>query len=252
MPPDTLRWPVSSVPPPLSAGQAHLWRIDLLESLPPVELVQALSAAEREHAERFYFERDRRRFIVSHAALRAILAAYLQLEPGEMIYTFGPSGKPAVDPARHGRSLAFNLAHSEELALVALAEAQDVGVDIEYIRPLEKLDELARYNLTAGEWAAFETLPAWQKSRAFFRTWAGKEAYIKALGRGLSLPLNTFALSEKPDLPGACTVLEANSGLPVAGWTIWEVEVRDGYAAALAIPDSICDFQGWSYSSKQG
>jgi len=223
-----------------SPSQAHLraqtvdiWRIDLNLEPGCLPALQALlSSEEADQARRFHFERDRRRYLVSHAALRCILGGYLDLSPQSISFRFSRHGKPSL--REHG-GLYFNLAHSHELALVAVTGLGEVGVDIEHVRPLADMDSIARHSFSEHEYNQLQALPAGQRLQGFFRCWSRKEAFIKALGEGLSYPLQQFSVIFGSE---ASSRLAAISDRPAeaARWTLHGIDMDDReYAAAYAV-----------------
>lgn len=193
--------------------------------------IDLLNRAERQRAERLVFESDQRRFINAHALLRAILGRCLDRPPNSLRFTADDRGKPRLhDPPV---DLRFNLSHSGDLALVALTVGREVGVDLEQYRPIEVLD-LARHFFAESERSALEALAPSERLPAFFRCWTRKEAFIKALGAGLSFPLDDFDVDiTADDVP---QVLRACRDLPAAPrqWRIVPLAMAPGYAAALA------------------
>jgi 4'-phosphopantetheinyl transferase len=195
----------------LGKDEAHVWIVRLDASS---EAAVLLSADERERAERFHFQRDKNCFINSHAALRRILGNYLSKDPGALEFAYNPHGKPHLP----GAPLQFNLSHSGDLALIAITTASAIGVDVELIRDDLSIAALADAILSEQELTAFrEMSPAEQRSE-FFRIWVIKEAYTKAIGKGLSIA------------PGS---LEAQK-LPAR-----ILDTPHGYSAAVAAPATL-------------
>ncbi len=205
----------------LDSRDVHVWVVDVEAGAARGEV---LSAAERSRAERFRFEKDRNRFIVSHAALREILSGYTGRDPASIEFETLAHGKPALVDA----PLRFNLSHSAELALVAVAAGCELGVDIERIRPQLEMEAIARRFFSERETEALLEYSEAEREPAFFRCWTRKEAYVKALGGGLTIPLASFEVS-----------LDAGSAELVRGgdgrWALHALEVNDSYAAALAV-----------------
>lgn len=170
--------------------EVHLWTFRLEPELDDGGL---LASCERVRADRFHFRRDRDRFIAGRAQLRRILGAYLRQPPELVQFCYGASGKPAVS-----EPLAFNLSHSGDFAALAVARFE-LGVDIECIRPIE--EEVAERFFAADEVMRLRSLPQAQQTEAFFACWTRKEAYVKALGDGLLLPLDSFSVSLEPEAP---------------------------------------------------
>lgn len=190
------------VPAPLGA---RLWLVDLRQSK-GWPLQGLLSDAERERAMRFRFERDARRYLVSHAALRQVLGRALNLSACQIPIQIGREGKPYLAHF----PLHFNMSHSEDWALIGIHPDRVMGVDIEQEHPLGDIDSLARHNFGRQEWADFVARPAEQQASAFLTCWTRKEACLKAVGSGLSTEPHTFEAGVDP-VPQRVT-LAAESG----------------------------------------
>ena len=167
----------------------ELWHFVLHQWPAPPQLA-TLSAQEQARASRFVFDRDRRRYQAAHVGLRDLLAARTGVPAAELVFEEGPFGKPALA----GGLCAFNLSHSEDVALVALADAGvgEIGVDVEMLRPMADAAALARQNFSASENAELAALPSGDQSLAFLLGWTRKEACLKAIGSGLSIAPNIF------------------------------------------------------------
>ncbi|MDP4021180.1 4'-phosphopantetheinyl transferase superfamily protein [Methylobacterium sp. NEAU 140] len=193
-----------------------------------------LDPGERARAARFLRPEDRDRFVASHAALRLLLGQALGTDPAAVAFTAGPAGKPELAGAARG-ALHFNLSHSGRFALVGLARAA-IGVDVEAVRPLPDALRIARGQFAPDEAAALAALPRGQVEAVFFGLWTRKEAVVKALGAGLSLPLARFSVSLPPAEP---RLLRMPGG--AAAWSLAAVEVGPGAAATVAVaaPDAV-------------
>jgi len=207
-----------------AAGEVSIALFDL--DVEPDELVTYagwLDAGERERAARFRFERDCNRFIARRGQLREILARDLGIAPGAVRLTAGDHGKPVLldDP-----DLRFNLSHSNGRALVATARGRAIGCDIEWRNPELACPKVAERLFAPAEYAALTALPPHQWVAGFFNCWTRKEAYVKALGLGLSYPLDAFTVSVSPDELARFTSDEQ-------GWTLTSFEPAPGYQAAL-------------------
>ena len=156
-----------------------------------------LSPEETARAERFYFPRHRRAFVLGRAALRALVAGYLGMDAAEVGFIYGPQGKPALATVKTC-SLRFNASNSGDLAAYAFTTGCDIGVDVEQHRALADLENIAHRFFSPEETAELLELSAAEKTAAFFRCWTRKEAYIKALGGGLSIPLDSFRVTLRP------------------------------------------------------
>lgn len=190
------RWRPCLEPPGLKEDEIHVWRVELIQ---PSEIYAAcldiLSPDEHQRAERFYFERHRRRYIVARGALRFILGRYLERRPGQVRFTYGRFGKPDLKGGATASDLRFNLSHAEDIALIALTRGSEIGVDVEFVREEFTGMEVAERFFSRAEVEALRASPEESRADAFFVCWTRKEAYIKALGAGLSHSLQQFTVS---------------------------------------------------------
>ena len=164
-------------------------------------LEATLADEEKARAARFIFERDRDRFIAARGILRDLLGRYLRCAPQTIEFVYGPRGKPAVAGAAARPDICFNLSHSHGLAVVAIGREREVGIDVELIRPEFAGEEIAKRYFSAKEIAELSRLPAELRTEGFFLCWTRKEAYIKAKGDGLQIPLDSFDVSLSPGRP---------------------------------------------------
>lgn len=229
--------------PALADGEVHVLAVDLDE--PPEGFRELLSAAERERAARFHFDVHRRRFVVSHGALRLILAAELGVAPKGLEFSEGERGKPEL---RAHPELQFNLSHSASCALIALTRTAPVGVDVEERRKIERAEMIARRYFSPAEVMAFDALPREQHLAAFYRCWTRKEAYLKATGEGLALPLHGFDVTLGPDEP-ALFLRVAERHDPDTGWSLFDLRVTGNFAGALALQNRSVSVRAWPWSS---
>jgi 4'-phosphopantetheinyl transferase len=215
--------------------EVHVWRAALDQSASQVQdFLHILAPDEQARAARFYFARDRQHFIVARGVLRSILGCYLNQVPESLAFCYSAHGKPALAEQSARDAIHFNVSHSNELALYAITRGRQVGIDIEHIRLDLAVAEIAGRFFSRREVAKLRTLPAEIQREAFFRCWTRKEAYIKALGEGLSLPLDQFDVwpaSGEPDTaPGA-----QRDPSEASGWSLQELMPAPGYAAAVAV-----------------
>ena len=234
----------------LQPRQVDIWRarLDLpTDSLKRLEAT--LSADEIQRADRFHFQGHKDRFIAAHGCLRDILARYHHWEPGQLTFSANDHGKPALsaDPSEH--KMDFNLSHSGDLALVAVTWERKVGVDLERIRQGISAQVIAQQYFSKSEVAELLGLPSEQREIGFFNCWTRKEAYIKAQGLGLSLPLESFDVSLAPNEPA---ILRATRPDPqeAARWALLALEVSPDYAAALAVQDQGLEFRFWDWNTR--
>lgn len=223
----------------LAAGEVHTWRVPLdVPDAARRHLVGLLSDDERERAARFHHERDGAAFIAAHGALRLILGRYLHLDPAALRFRASAHGKPSLDGLA-GTTLTFNLSHSHRLALIAVSTGREVGVDVEWMRADLADMRVAERFFSAHEVGVLRSLPAADRVRGFFNCWTRKEAYIKARGEGLSMPLHEFDVTLAPGEPARLLSTRADP-CDAARWALAALEPGDGYAAAVA-----AEGQGW-------
>jgi len=203
----------------------------------PAEIVaalwQLLSRDERERAEKFHYAEHRQHYIVARGSLRRLLAERLRIAPRSVEFVETEYGKPRLAPVHGSTDLDFNLSHSGALALYAFASGRAVGADIELIREVPDIDDLAARFFSPSEIASLQALPLARRSLAFLACWTRKEAFIKALGQGLSCPLDAFDVTIDPDAPARITRIEAGIG-SVANWTMQAFTPSPCYIAAVA------------------
>lgn len=217
--------------PALADDEVHVWQVAL--DLPGPQLDagwQLLDPPERERAQRYRFARDRSRFVAGRGQLRAMLARYLGGAPAEVAFSYTTYGKPLL-AGPGAAALHFNVAHSADRALIAICRSRPVGVDIEHIQPTIAAAGLAAAFFAPEEQAALQGLGSQAMIQTFFRLWACKEAYSKAHGQGLSLPLDRFAIALDP---GPARLLYS-CGDSEAAWQICELAAGADYVAALAV-----------------
>jgi 4'-phosphopantetheinyl transferase len=224
----------------LAPDEVHVWRAALGQPTErSLKLWPLLSSDEQERASRFRFQQHRNDFVVARGLLRRILSSYLRTEARRLKFTCGPQGKPALAPDAGVAKLRFNLSHSHQLVLFALTLGREVGIDLEHIRPeFADLEAAVRF-FSPREIAQLTALPANQQTAAFYNCWTRKEAYIKARGGGLSLPLDQFDVSLAPGEPARLLGV-LNDAREAARWTLMDLQPAPGYAAALAV-----EGQGW-------
>jgi 4'-phosphopantetheinyl transferase len=221
----------------LQAGDVHVWYIDLaVDAATAGRLAGRLSEAERARAGRFAFDREARRFVVARSALRGLLGGYLGLAPGDLDFTYGAHGKPALAGAH--AALGFNLSHSGEVAVVATGWNRALGVDLELRRPLPDLAAVAARSFAPRELAVLAALPEADRPAAFFRCWTRKEAFIKATGQGLAQPLDGFVVSLGPDEPARFLDIDGDPAA-LGRWTLHDLEPPVGYAGALVVEGAV-------------
>jgi len=232
----------------LDLGEIHVWRVSLAQTESCLQsLQQTLSTDERTKADRFRFPKDRSQFIVSRGALRAILSRYLNISSHILCFDYNPYGKPSLTVAQGGNTLRFNLSHSRGIALIALTKNRDIGVDIEGINPNFSCLEIANKFFSPLENSVLRSLPEHLQATAFFTCWTRKEAYIKAVGKGLSIPLNQFDVSLAPGEPAALLNVEGNPE-EASRWSLIELFPSSDMVAAVAVAGDCSKLHCWEWT----
>jgi len=228
----------------LPPGEIHVWSVPLDPSAAIVErLAKSLAADEWERARRFRFDRHRRRYQVGRGVLRELLGAYLGMPAREVVFSYGPRGKPFLGgPAAVAGGLSFNLSNSHELALIGLLRGPEIGVDVELLKPMPDLEQIAERFFSVSERTALRALPADQKREGFFNCWTRKEAYLKAVGEGLAAPLDSFDVTLIPGEPPRMLTLKGDAER-ASRWTYRCFRPASDYIGALAI-EGIDGFAG--------
>ncbi len=216
-----------------------MWRSTLDLPLESIDFfAKLLSSDEQIRADRFRFAQHRQRFIAGRGILRSLLGRYLQIAPDQLQFTYSEKGKPSLANQR----LQFNVAHSQGLALYAVALDRPVGVDLEQIRAIADLDSLTQRFFTSNEHAAIVALPASQQSHVFFRYWVCKEAYLKATGDGLA-KLQELEISL--DSNQAC--LTKISQGTVADWHLRELGLEENFVGAIVSSSHHDNLTCWQF-----
>ncbi|HEY7308591.1 MAG TPA: 4'-phosphopantetheinyl transferase superfamily protein [Gemmataceae bacterium] len=225
-------WQAAAAPPPLTVDDIHVWRIALeLRDATLAQMRETLAEDERQRADRFHFEKDRRHFIAGRGALRAILSRYLGRHAQDVRFAYTNYGKPYL---AEETVLRFNLAHSHGLALLAVTHGREIGVDLELIRDNLEGEQLAERFFSPREVDALRTLAPELRREAFFHCWTRKEAYIKAIGKGLSMALDQFDVSLRPGEPAALLATH-HDPKEAWRWSMRSLVPNEGYVGALAV-----------------
>jgi 4'-phosphopantetheinyl transferase len=227
----------------LAENEVQLWRVDLEAVAEEEERCrQILAPDELERASRYRFSRDRRAYVAARAVLRTILGRYVNSDPSEIAFSYSENGKPSLAPHSRANPIDFNVSHSGGLGLIGFTCKRQVGVDIEKIRARFDGDAISRF-FSKQEQTELLLLPSEERDVGFFRCWTRKEAYIKAAGKGLSLPLQQFDVSVKAGDEDALLATRpdpAESG----HWSLREVPVGPDYVGAICV-----EGQGWVFKN---
>jgi 4'-phosphopantetheinyl transferase len=262
-------------PPPqdLDCPQAeiHLWQATFGDFTPDLPKLQALlSEDEQARAARFAFDLHRQRYIVARGLLRCVLSRYTGIPAAALAFTYGLKGKPSLDghQMRLGQPIHFNLSHSQERAVYAVTAVGPVGVDLEWVRPVENLTQISRRYFSQEEMALLQRYSGVAQAQMFFRLWTAKEAYLKAIGVGLSqirqvqlapISVSPEAVSPEAVSPEAASPEDAipflesesfklgfQSGLNLdKPWQLWEFSPARQYWGSLAYAADPCPVLCW-------
>jgi 4'-phosphopantetheinyl transferase len=241
-------WPPAPKDVTLADNEVHVWRAQLELSSSQVQRLRGiLTDDELERANRFSFKIDRQRFITARGILRSILSHYITISPSHLRFYCNQYGKPFLAPEISSSPLDFNLSHSSSMALYAVTRHTEIGVDIERVRYDFEYEEIAKCFFSINEMAVLRTIPTKKKLEAFYKCWTRKEAYIKAHGKGLSMPLDSFDVSFAPWGPPMLLIAKdepQESNL----WTLLDLKPGLGYVGALAVKGTGCTFKYWEWN----
>jgi len=233
----------------LAQNEVHVWSFLLEQTEEIYQRLQAtLSDDERQRAAQFKFERLQKRFVVARGALRDILRRYLKVAAEKIAFEYEAHGKPKLTEANNQNDIRFNLSHAENLALFAVSRGRAIGVDVEFIRPLADAEKIAKRFFAPRESSVFCALPAAQKPAAFFNCWARKEAFIKAIGEGLSHPLHRFDVSFIEGEPPALLSTRPNPE-EARKWTLHALTPAPDHVGAFVVAGNRFDLTCWQWEA---
>jgi 4'-phosphopantetheinyl transferase len=237
------RWPVGTAVPLLPPDELHVWCVRLARPPAAVSaLFTILSSDEQARAAKFHFAEDRAHYVVGRATLRLLLGRYEGVEPTAVTFHYSLHGKPAM----MGSDLRFNVSHAAGVALLAFARGHEVGVDVEAVRPLPDAHRVAKRFFAAAEYEAYTAVPDAQKPHAFFNCWTRKEAFIKAIGEGLSCPLKSFEVTLRPDEPAQLLYVRGRQ-TEAAGWQLHALEPLPGFVGAVLAERGAWQLHCWQW-----
>lgn len=238
--PEVFAWSEAPDSLSLTTGAVHVWRVDLEQPENVLERFRGVMDVEEiDRANRFHFEKHRRHFITGRGFLRHVLARYVNANPEAVKFSYGAYGKPSVS------GLQFNMSHSHNVGILALAENRELGVDVEHIRADFATEDIARRFFSRAEVEGFNSLPVNERVAAFFRCWTRKEAYIKAIGLGMSQPLDEFDVTLRPEEPA--TLLYAKED-DAARWEMSDLDVGPDYAGAVIVEAPVSKIHCWHFN----
>ncbi|MBR8827833.1 MAG: 4'-phosphopantetheinyl transferase superfamily protein [Gomphosphaeria aponina SAG 52.96 = DSM 107014] len=221
----------------ITAREVHVWRANLNLPIARVnELVNILSEDEEKRANRFYFEEHRKRFIVARGTLRLILAQYLAIAPEKFKFKYSDKGKPSLK----GEQLQFNVSHAEDLALYGFTLERKIGVDVEYVRKVRDVENIAERFFSEREAEIIKQLAPEEKITAFLHFWTGKEAYFKATGEGISGGLDEIEI----DLNSGLLRIKGDSQAAL-GWCLYKIIPGKDYLGTVAVEGQDLKLSFW-------
>jgi 4'-phosphopantetheinyl transferase len=219
----------------LPEDEVHLWQVDLaLVAKAEQRWEGILSADERARAARFHFAQDRQYFTATRALLRMVLGSYVDGDPKALVFRYSEKEKPSLASPRSASRVEFNVSHSGGVAMLAFARERLLGVDVEQLRENFDHEAIALRFFSEQELVQLAELKPSERFHGFFRCWTRKEAYIKAQGTGLSLPLHQFDVSLSPGDENALLSTRPDA-IEAARWSLREVPASEGYLAALCV-----------------
>ncbi len=239
---------------PQKIGITDDYTVDVWRGIRPSDVAEninherLLSSEEKERSEKFVYQKDRDLFIFSHGMLRNILAGYTGCSPIELQFTANAYGKPSLVLPAEGQGLHFNLTHSRDVVLLAVTRKETVGVDVEYLREINDVEQLSERYFSESERAYLRRLPPKEQLTGFFQCWVLKESYIKAIGMGLIYPLDKFSVSLSQTLETK-TIL-CDSDIEIEYELVAQLlDPQPNYSAAVTFSSFINVIRCFSYES---
>jgi 4'-phosphopantetheinyl transferase len=220
-----------------SGREIHVWAVQLFAADDVLDVFESiLSPEEIDRKRRLRFGSDRHAFVISRGVLRILLSRYLSIHAEDVRFTYGRRGKPRL--ANAVLDLRFNSSHCNKIAVYCITLGCELGIDVEQIRPLQEIEAIAHRYFCAEETADLISAPAAERESSFFRCWTRKEAFIKAIGDGLAIPLNSFRVSLKGDHLAELVQVEGDFAA-ATDWKLHEIIPTGGYICALAYRDNL-------------
>jgi len=225
-------------------NEIHVWHAALdREEKNLGQLESTLSREEKARADRFHFVNDRNRFVVARGLLRELLGGYLQKAPACLEFSYGQHGKPSLSGENASSGICFNLSHSSGLVVYAIARERNLGIDVEHVHVDSAGEDIAKRYFSALEVNDMRSLPPEARVEGFFHCWTRKEAYLKATGMGLQIPLDSFSVSLLPGQPA-----QLLGGVEPC-WHMAAYHPADGYVAAAVYDGAPCSIKYFSVDS---
>ncbi len=228
----------------LNKNETHIWCADLNRSdLAEKDFTKVLSRDESERASKFRFSVDCKRFIARRGILRLLVGEYIKMSPEKVVFQYGEQGKPFVSG---NSAFHFNLSHSENIILFAFTEEHELGIDVEYTNRMIELKEIATRFFSPNETKVLLNLSEKHQPKGFFNCWTRKEAFIKAVGQGLSFPLDEFEVSLKPSDEARLIATHWNPD-DVDKWSLRSFEPAEKFVGAIAVKGKISEIKFYKF-----
>lgn len=243
-----MTWAPAPRVPQLQTDEVHVWSVLLAvgDELTK-QLSEHLSPNELERASRYLADQHRRRFIVSRARQREILARYLNASPVRLRFRYEPLGKPVLDTPFRNNRLRFNLSNSGDVALLAVGLDEELGVDVERVRDFSNLEPFSERYFSQQECAVLHSQSSAERLAAFFHCWTRKEAILKATGKGLTSPLDQVIVSIAPGEPSRVLSIDGDSD-KAAEWWLAALAPVAGYVGAVARRSAAPWLRCWQFA----
>ena len=236
-------WQKNSYGLRLFSYEVHIWCADLKNALAEqAMLYDLLSIDERERVSEYKFAKDAQYYTCARGILRKILGRYLTVDPKNIHFLYNNYGKPYLDQEPTKKSVKFNLSHSEDLVLYVFSEDYKVGIDLEKMKPFDNFLDIAQQFFSVPEVANLNAVQAAKRLEAFYKCWTRKESVIKAIGQGLSFPLDQFTVSFADNEPVRIVDLQLDSPININEWSLYSIDTIPGYQAAVTVIGPEVDF----------
>jgi 4'-phosphopantetheinyl transferase len=228
----------------LSDEEAQVWRADLdLNESVQNSFLKLLSPDEKIRAQKFRFAKDSRNFIAARGILRSLIGKYLEIRPADISFQYSKFGKPSLADKY---SLQFNISHSQNIALFAFTKKLNIGVDVEFVNPDIEAKDIAANFFSKNEIMNLLALPEHEQPLGFFNCWTRKEAFIKAVGEGLSFPLDKFEVSLEPNRPAKLLATHWDPKA-VSKWTMYSMSPGANFVGSLVIEGIVEQVKCWNW-----
>jgi 4'-phosphopantetheinyl transferase len=229
-----INWNIPPAELVLTEHEVHVWLVNQHQHQQIQALWKNLSSDERQRAEQFHFQKDRNQFVMARGVLREIIARYTKVPANHLRFQYSAFGKPCLSEEFCSTPLRFNLSHSCGIVLLGFTIGRELGVDIEQIRSDFATEEIAENFFSTNEVAVLQSLPRSLRTEAFYNAWTRKEAFIKAIGEGLSFPLDKFDVTLSPGEPARLLAIRIEGNF-TSKWSMKSLECEQSFKAAIAV-----------------